>query len=223
MTRTELSLTGAVASATGASPSPPRRRLLALGVATLAGSVLGGCAALRQVSMSVGTFGRWPAGRAPGRWAFDRLPSQAQGGAARDRLELLAGPSLEKVGFSPARSADAADVLVQLDWREGRMVDPAYEQGWPAPGWRVGIGYGGRSRGAVGLGWGWGPSDPVRDEQELRLLLIDRASRQVLVEVRVRHEGRVAGDDMLPLMLDAALQGFPDLPAGERRVTGMLP
>jgi hypothetical protein len=199
---------------------PLRRRWL---VAAAAGAVVLGlpaCAAWRQVSFDVATVGEWPQGRRAGSFALDRLPSQTQGGAERDQLEAQAGEALLRAGFQKAGSSAAADVLAQLVWRESRVLDPWYDDPWPAPRWRLGIGYGARPWGAWGM---WGPSELARDQQELGLLLLDRASRQPLVEVRVRHEGRLSVNVVRPLMFDAALQGFPLLPAGERRVTVSLP
>ena len=48
-------------------------------------------------------------------------------------------------------------------------------------------------------------------------------SRERLVEIRIEHEARHTSPDLLPLMFEAGLQGFPDLPPGTRRVTIQLP
>jgi hypothetical protein len=198
-----------------------RRRSLLVAVAGAALLGLPGCAAWRQVSLDVATFGEWPQGRRPGSFALDRLPSQNKDSAERTQLEAQAAEALVRAGFHLAGSAAAADVLAQLVWRESRVLDPWYDDPWiAAPRWRLGVGYGARPWGAWGM---WGPADLARDQQELGLLLLDRASRQPLVEVRVRHEGRLSVDTVRPLMLDAALQGFPQLQAGERRVTVSLP
>lgn len=198
-----------------------RRRLLRAAVAASAVWWLAGCAAIDQVSVDVTTFGAWPQGRAPGRYAFERLPSQAQAGAAQDQLEAAAGAALERVGFSRAADAAQADVLVQFGARQGKVVDPP-----PMFGWGIGLGFpiGGRSSMGFGMhtGSGW-YGDRVRDYRELGLLLLDRASHRVLVEVQARHESRYGGDDLSEALFDAALSGFPDLPAGERRVTVPLP
>ena len=206
-------------------PSRPlpsrRRRFLQAAVAASALWWLAGCASIDQVSVDVTTYGAWPPGRAPGRYAFERLPSQVQAGAAQDQLEAAAGAALERVGFSRAADAAQADVLVQFGARQGKLVDPP-----PMFGWGIGLGFpiGGRSSMGFGMhsGSGW-YGDRVRDYRELGLLLLDRASHRVLVEVQARHESRYGGDDLPEALFDAALSGFPALPAGERRVTVPLP
>ncbi len=55
------------------------------------------------------------------------------------------------------------------------------------------------------------------------LLLVDRASRERLLEMPHRARGALLGPEYLPLLFGRGLQGFPDLPAGARRVTVQLP
>lgn len=203
--------------------------LLALGAAAL---LLPGCAALRQIGVDVVTYGTWPDKRPPGRYAIDRLPSQVAGGPEREQLEAAAAEALQQAGFRPAASAAQADVLVQLDWRRSRIVSPYADPWWPGfrggvraapppPGRRihgsvgVGVGMG------VGIGFGW--EAETFDRQQVQLLLIDRASRDRLVELQIVHEARYSGPELLPLLFQAGLQGFPALPAGPRRVTVQLP
>jgi hypothetical protein len=217
-------------------PAAPRRRrlgaaLLAAGsLAALGG--LAGCASMNQITVDVASFGQWPAGRAPGRYAIERLLSQQQGSFEQLRLEAAARAALERAGFQPADAPAVADVLVQVGSREGRLVDPwsDFNWGWRVGGWRgfgpPGPRFGGVGVG-VGLGGGWSvggrwPSDYARDYREVALQLLDRATRQPLIEAHVRYESRYVDDSVLPALYEAALQGFPNLPAGERRVTVSL-
>jgi hypothetical protein len=204
--------------------------LLALGAAVL---LLPGCAALRQIGVDVVTYGAWPDKRSPGRYAIDRLPSQAAGGPERDQLEAAAAEALQQVGFRPAAGVAQADVLVQIDGRRSRIVSPYADPWWPgfrggmraAPppdrrihgsvGVGVGVGMG------VGIGFGWDAE--TFERQQVQLLLVDRASRDRLVELQIVHEARYSGPELLPLLFQAGLQGFPALPAGPRRVTVQLP
>lgn len=197
----------------------------ALGVAALAAvGGLGGCASMNQITVDMASFGSWPAGRAPGRYAFERLLSQAPGSVEQLRLEAAARAALERAGFQPAASAAVADVLVQVGAREGRLVDPwsDFTWGWRLGGWR---GFGAWPRRGGSFGWSIGgawPMDSTRDFREVALQLIDRASRQPLVEAHVRYEARMVSDSVLPALYEAALQGFPNLPTGERQVTVSL-
>jgi hypothetical protein len=210
-------------------PSIPDRARRAFGtwaVAGLALAALAGCAGPQQVTVDVSTFGAWPAGRPAGRYAFERLPSQQQNASAdaQARLEAAASAALERVGFTPAPDAARADVLVQFGSRQAQVLTAP-----PRVSFGIGIGTGfgggfGRHGGfGVGLGTGWPGSDRLRDRTELGLLLLDRASHQVLVEVQARNDSRYGADDLPEAMFDAALQGFPDLVAGNRSVTVMLP
>jgi hypothetical protein len=212
--------------------SPGRRRL---GRALLVSAALGalgsvgaltGCASMNQITVDVASFGQWPAGRAPGRYAIERTLSQQQGSIEQLRLEAAARGALERVGFQPAIGPAAADVLVQVGSREGRLVDPwsDFNWGWRIGGWR-GFGPPGPRFAGGGFGWSVGgrwPSDYSRDYREVALQLLDRATRQPLIEVHVRYEARFVDDSVLPALYEAALQGFPNLPAGERRVTVSL-
>lgn len=232
MTRTSLQPSPAAAPRTlnGTNRTDFRQRRgalrCALGAAALAGLTLfGGCASMNQITVDVASFGSWPVGRAPGRYAFERLLSQAQGGAAQSQLEEAARGALERAGFRAAPDAASADVLVQVGNREGRILDPWSDFNW---GWRIG---GWRGFGPVvpraGGYWGWSiggawPSDNTRDFREVALQILDRPSRQPLIEAHVRYEARVVGDRVLPALFDAALQGFPNLPTGQRQVTVAL-
>lgn len=218
---------------------PDRRRWgLGLVVAT-AVALLPGCAAFKQISVDVVTFGAWPDKRPPGRYAFDRLPSQNAGSPEQAQLEDAAAQALQRVGFVAAESAARADVLVQTGWGRSRVLSPFAD---PAPWWpsrgsgaplppdrrahaSVGVGVGvgiGGGRGGFGFGGSFG--EPATfDRQQAQLLFIDRASRDKLVEIRVQHEARYSSADYLPLLFDAGLSGFPDLKAGTRQVTVQLP
>jgi hypothetical protein len=209
-----------------------RRRL---GRALLASAALGalaavgglaGCASMNQITVDVASFGQWPAGRAPGRYAIERTLSQQQGSVEQLRLEAAARGALERAGFQPATSPATAEVLVQVGSREGRLVDPwaDFNWGWRVGGWR-GFGPPGPRFAGGGFGWSIGgrwPADTSRDYREVALQLLDRATRQPLIEAHVRYEARFVDDGVLPALYEAALQGFPNLPAGERRVTVSL-
>jgi Domain of unknown function (DUF4136) len=191
------------------------RRLIA--PALLLGSALmAGCAGPRSVSNEVSSFGDWPVGRAPGSFAFDRLPSQQALGAETDRVEAAALPALQRAGFVPAADAQAADVLVQVATRDKRSDRLA----WSEPvGFHGGINH-----------WRWGPwfgpnwvlvpaHELSRYEREVAVLIRDRASGKAVFEARATSEGtRSTDDELLAAMFEATLMDFPRLGVNPRRV-----
>jgi hypothetical protein len=204
-------------------PYPSRRRATALiagSVATgLALASLGGCAALNTIRADIATYGDWPAGRSPGRYAFDRLPSQDAQPEASARLEDAARPALEAAGFVAAAPGQTPDVLVQVAARSTRTEVEL----WADPFWWRG-------------GWGPGrrawPYPPLwadvharsRYEREVALLVRDQASGRPLYEARASNEGSAgAGASMLQALFRAALTDFPRTGPNPRSVVVTLP
>lgn len=205
------------------TPTPITRRTfttqLAL-AATAASALLAGCAAMNSVSADVSTFGEWPADRQPGRYAFERLPSQQADAAAADALEAAAAGALQKAGFTPAGAGQQPDVLVQVGARDARAVySPWDDPLW----WRGGFGYwrhGPWMSPRWGVGAGFGYPATVRYERMVALLIRDRASGKPLFEARASSEGNYRSDAaLLQAMFDAALVDFPRTGVNPRRVT----
>ncbi|MEO7246400.1 MAG: DUF4136 domain-containing protein [Rubrivivax sp.] len=190
-----------------------------LGAAALV-SGLGGCAALQTLQTDIATYGEWPAGRAPGRYVFDRLPSQQSRPEATDRLEALARPALAQAGFREAAAGETADVLVQLAVRRTR-IDPFY---WDDPLWWRG-GYAMTRRGWVGPVWVRGAwLESPRYEREVAVLLRDQASGRPLYEARSNREGFSAGsEELIEAMFRAALIDFPRNGPNPRSVRVPMP
>lgn len=204
-----------------------RTLVLACGVAALPG-----CAALNTLSCEVATYGDWPAERKPGRYAFERLPSQKAGEAAKrqDRLEAAAAQALDKAGFAAVPEASQADVIAQIGARLTRIEispwddpfwwswGPGY---WRSPVWRpVRAPYPYYYRPYWGLHADW----RTRYERSVALLLRDRATNTPLFEAHAQSEGGTSGDAaVLAAMFEAALQDFPALGAtNPRRVSVTL-
>jgi hypothetical protein len=188
-------------------------------------AVLAGCAALNTVTSEVTTFSEWPAGRAAGRYAFERLPSQKANAQRQDELESAAARALEKAGFTAAADAAQADVIVQVGARVNRTEvspwdDPLWWRWgggtyWRSPYWR-----GPRSAYYAGFHADW----YTRYERNVALLLRDRASNTPLFEAHAQTEGGTSGDaSLLGAMFEAALQDFPAKDAqNPRRVSVQL-
>ncbi len=188
----------------------------AAALALAGAALLAGCAGLRTVESDVSSFGEWPAGRAPGSYAFERLPSQAARADEAARLEDAARPALEKAGFKPAAEGQQPDVLVQVAARTSRTdLGPWDDPLW----WRGGFGY---WRHAPWPGPYWSFSaryDRVRYDREVAVLLRDRASGKPLFEARASSEGTTRGDlAVLDAMFRAAMMDFPRLGPNPRRV-----
>lgn len=199
---------------------PRRRTMLAAAMAAaLAATLLAGCAALNTMPAEISTWGDWPADRKPGRYAFDRLPSQAAQPEAAARLEDAARAALEAAGFSAAAPGDKPDVLVQVAARNSRAdldiwADPLWWRGGWLPGRRVWV---------EPLWW---PELHARTryEREVALLLRDAESGKPLYEARASNEGANAGGSALQQALfRAALADFPRTGPNPRQVTVTLP
>ncbi|MDH4051064.1 MAG: DUF4136 domain-containing protein [Rubrivivax sp.] len=188
-----------------------RKALVLCCVATL----LTGCAALNTVKVDIATYGEWPAGRSPGSFAFDRLPSQQAQPELAAHLEDLARPGLGKAGFVETAPGQAPDVLVQVAARSA-LAEPMlwadslwWRGGWGYPHYRSPYYWGGPGP--------WGYSrwyvDPYLDRRyvaEVALLIRDAATGKPLYEARASNEGFGSGDDALSMALfETALFDFP--------------
>ena len=176
-----------------------------------------GCAALNQVSSDVSSFGEWPAGRSPGSYAFERLPSQQARADDAAQLEQAAAKALHQAGFVPAAAEQEPEVLVQLGARFTRTSYPAWDDPlW----WRGGFG---RYRHGPWIGPSWSLSmqlQPPRYEFEVALLLRDRASGKPLYETRAASDSGSRADlGVIEAMFLAALADFPRPALSPRRVT----
>lgn len=192
----------------------------------LAALVLAGCSAMRVVDSDVTTFAPWQgATGAPGTtYRFERLPSQQALPAqpkdlSQDQLEALAIQKLERFGL--VHRPDAALLTVQLG--ASGVVQPAsFSQGfYGGSGVTVGTGTAGSF---IGLSFPVMRTEPPLYLRELSVIMRDSRSHAVVYETRARHSGVWADARAIwPAMMDAALNGFPNPPAGPRRVNVEIP
>ena len=205
----------------GGARGPVRRMLISV-ASGLSLALLSGCATLMALPSQVSTYGDWPAGRSPGTFAFDRLPSQAGQADVQARLEAAAAPALQHAGFTEAAAGAESDVRVEISARLVRMELGPFADGRWWPGFGVGVGSGGW-RGGPGVGWSMGMglhTSPPRFEREVMLLIRDRTSGRPLYEARATSEGATPGDAaIVRAMFEAALARFPATDAGPRTVT----
>ena len=184
-------------------------------------SALAACAGLNVIDSDVSTYSQWPAGRKPGTYAFERLPSQQAHAQEQDELEAAARPALNAAGFKETTDAKTADLTVQVGARIARADAVVYEDPfW----WR-----GGMYHSRFGPGGFWGPGfvtryDSPRYNREVALLVRDRPSNQPLYEARASSDGATAGGGALfGAMFLAAMKDFPQNGINPRRVSVQLP
>src|SRR5690349_8809305 len=169
-------------------------------LATVAFGLLAGCASLHQLDNDVSTWSRWPSGRAPTTYAFERLPSQQEQPQAQQLLEDAARPAVEAAGFVPATDPASADVTVQI----GARITPTDRSPWDdpywwGPGFYRPYGYTRAGRVVWGPPWrygygpygypGWGPYDWYGYQREVAVLIRDRTSGEPLYEARALSDG----------------------------------
>lgn len=186
------------------------RTLATLGATAL----LAGCAALTSITSDVSNYGQWPAGRPPGSYVFERLPSQQALPEQQTQLEDAARPALEQAGFRPAADAASADVSVQLGARVTRYDrspwDDPFWWRWRAAYWR---------HWHSGMGFGLRYDLPYY-EREVALLIRDRRTGAPLYEARaVNDDGGSTSLSVLAAMYAAALKDFPTPAVSPRRVS----
>jgi hypothetical protein len=175
-----------------------------LAMALLVTGLLSGCATGYLLDNEVQSFSGLAALPPQPTYRFERLPSQQQPQQAE--LEALADAPLHRAGL---RRNDAAPIYsVQVSARIQRALSP-----WPEP-WE--------------WGWGgfWGPFPRMQQAwfvREVTVVVRELAGNRVVFESRARSEGPwLAPGAVVPAMFDAALQGFPNAPAGVRRVDVLL-
>jgi hypothetical protein len=161
----------------------------------------------------------------PASYRFERLPSQSDA-PAQEQLEALAAVALAKVGLTPAplvsgaiagtaAAAPSARYAVQVGVRIEAIVSP-YGDPFASGFW--GFGHG-RHWGGLGLSL-----QPTWRRHAVHILLRDSASAAPVYESSASFDGPWADSgNLLPVILDAALQGYPNPPAGPRKVVIELP
>ena len=186
-------------------------------------AALSGCATSWVVDSDVKSFsslGEVPAGAT---YRFERLPSQQANAAGQESLEAMAAAALERVGLrrDDAQPKYSAQIGARVTAGRSPWADP-WLYGGP---WGYGYGgYLGYGRRWYGAGWYGGPAffPPAASpwyEREVSIVLRELGSHRVVYETRARNDGPYTSSAaILPVMFQAALQGFPNPPPGERRV-----
>jgi hypothetical protein len=191
-------------------------------------AVLSGCATSWTVDSNVTSFSRPPGPKAPATYRFDRLPSQQAQEATQLELEAMASVAMASVGLTrnDASPRYAAQINARVSVQVSPWADPWVYSAWP------GYGYFGRpwpyygyGRGWYGGGWYGAPyySSPWYT-REVSVVLRELPSNQVVYETRASNDGPYnANGPVFAAMFQAAMQGYPNPPAGVRRVDVVIP
>jgi hypothetical protein len=192
-----------------------RANLKLLGWILVATALLSGCATGYLLDNNVQSYSSLTALPAQPAYRFERLPSQQAPFQAA--LEAFADGPLFKAGL---RRDDANPVYsVQVSARVDRVLSP-WADPWSGWGWG---GYGGWGMGryggiGFGTGFGWG-MEPPWYHREVAVIIREISSGRVVYETHAGNDGPWLEDEQVfPAMFQAALEGFPQPPAGPRRV-----
>lgn len=178
----------------------------------LAALLLSGCATGYLQDNYVQSFSDLTAVPAQPSYRFERLPSQQS--PVQAQLEAMADPALHKAGLR--RDDTNPRYKVQLTARLQRVLSP-----WASPwdGW----GWGGGFRHGFGHRFG----HPMRFAQmaspwylrEVSVIMRELPSNRVVFESHAANDGPwLDNSSVFPAMFEAAVQDFPNPPAGPRRV-----
>lgn len=200
-------------------------RRLALAGAALLMALLTGCADTGLLRTEVSSYGAWPAGRTPGSFAFERLPSQEASPELQTQLEDAAQPALARAGFQQAPTEQAAQYLVQVASRV--RIDRRYSYAPVFPVW-VPYSHHYGPRGSIRGGWGPGRGgigysmvlEPPYVQMQVDMLIRDRQNNLVVYETHAMLD-RIgsANPALFAPLFDAALKDFPQPAISPRVVT----
>ncbi|QHI98403.1 DUF4136 domain-containing protein [Xylophilus rhododendri] len=192
-----------------------------------AAAALAGCSTTRLVDSDVQSFSTLPAIPPGASYRFERTLSQQTVPVQQNMLETVAQQSLERVGLKHDETSPTYSVQVGLQAQRRVEYDPfgpGFGPGWGpyggfGPGWRRGY-YGG---GFYGYPGGRFP-DRVIYAQQVGLTVRDIASGRIVYETHAAHDSLYPADtQVLTVMMDSALFGFPQAPVGVRRVNVEIP
>jgi hypothetical protein len=194
--------------------------------------LLTGCSSLRLIETQVLAISTLPANAPPMtgvRYRFERLPSQNQQAGA-EQVEALAQEALARVGLMRDDTATSYSVLLGVgvqpylgDTGGYPLSQPWYGAGRPVGYGSIMWGSGVRRPGmGFGMSMGFPPSTSYR--YEVSLVLRDLRNSQVVYETRVVHFGPWSDTrNILPVLFQVALKGFPNPPAGGQKINIEIP
>lgn len=199
-------------------------RRLAILLSLAGAALLAGCSGMRIVDSDVTAYSTIGAVMpANFTYRFERLPSQERAGEPQSRIEAMAEQSLARVGPRRNDASPRYSVLV------GARVQATDRDPWGSP-WQP-WGFMGHQPVVTRSGQvvyvptfpSSGPPLPWY-EREVSIVIRELSTGQVVYETRASHSGRWSDTgNLLPVMFDAALRGFPSAPPGPVRVNIEIP
>jgi hypothetical protein len=187
-----------------------RLSLRLLGLASIAGCLLSGCAAGYLLDSTVQSFSSLTSLPPQPTYRFERLPSQQSPDQAQ--LEAFADPALHRAGL---RRDDANPrYSVQVHGQLQRVVSP-----W-AGAWD---GWGSAGFAHHGAGFDFmGPFPRMESpwaQRDVAAIVRELSTNRVVYETRATNAGPWLDNAVVfPALFEAALQGFPTPAPGPRRV-----
>ena len=202
------------------------QRLIRVGLVSLA-FVLSGCATTRMIDSEVKSFIGNATPPRDAAYRFDRLPSQ-EALLDQTQVEAMAAKALAKAG--PVLNTTNPAFSVQVNLQIVRLSrDPRYDpwMGGYGPSMRVGrvgvyggVGvYPGNGHGSLGM-----YAETPWYRHRVHVVMRDLGNSAVVFESTALFEGPWPDSiNIVPVLLDAALQGYPTPPQGPRIVSIELP
>lgn len=190
---------------------------------------LSGCSSLRLIDTQVSAASSLAdtASLQGARYSFERSPLQTVPAEAMDKLEAVADQALAQAGLQRDDQAAQLRILVSVQVSPyladnyNRMYGAPYPYMYPFAAW----GSGGRAD-RFGMGIQMGPRFPPSTQYryELRLLMRDQRSGNLVYETQALHDGPWNDSArIVPALFSAALKDFPNPPSARRRVDIEIP
>ncbi len=183
------------------------------------GIAFAGCAGTRVVDSEVRSATTGSLVQAPATYRFERLPSQQSYGEGQAQLEKVVKQALAQNGMTLLGEREGPPrYTVQIGMRTQREPrGPWVDETPPAPGSQRDFTVDGK--GQLVMTQPMPRAELPWIQREVSLRIRDAASSQVVFESSALHSGYWAdGAAVLPALFTAALSGFPNPPAGPRKV-----
>ena len=177
---------------------------------------LAGCSSVRTVESDVQSFSTLQQLPAPPTYRLQLLPSQQAEGAAFANVAQQAEASLAAVGLR--RDDSQGSLVVQINAQARYIPNSWLLPGSPYNpygGFGFGMGFGGMRGGMM-----WRDTGPSLHYRAVQLTLRDFSTQQVVYETSAKYEDVWVDDQVIyRILFDAALSGFPQPPAGPRKIS----